>query len=68
MRQLTDEQRQTLASVLARDVAHVAPDWTAHNTHDPGITVLELLAYVLTELQYRTNSTLIATRSMPTVS
>ena len=56
MRHLTDEQWQALANVLARDIAQVAPDWTAHNTHDPGITVLELLAHALTDLQYRTTS------------
>ncbi|HQU78819.1 MAG TPA: hypothetical protein PLU47_05050 [Azonexus sp.] len=28
--------------------------WTDHNVHDPGITTLELLAYALTELAYRT--------------
>lgn len=27
--------------------------WTDHNTHDPGITTLELLAYALTDLSYR---------------
>ena len=27
--------------------------WTDHNTHDPGITTLELLSYALTELAYR---------------
>jgi len=27
--------------------------WTDHNTHDPGITTLELLSYALTELSYR---------------
>jgi len=27
--------------------------WSDHNTHDPGITQLELLAYALTELAYR---------------
>jgi len=27
--------------------------WTDHNTHDPGITMLELLSYALTELAYR---------------
>jgi hypothetical protein len=56
MRNLSDEQWQTLASVLVRDVAQVAPDWTAHNTHDPGITVLELLAYALTDLHYGSRS------------
>lgn len=28
--------------------------WTDHNLHDPGITVLELLCYALTDLGYRT--------------
>lgn len=27
--------------------------WTDHNVHDPGITILELLCYALTELGYR---------------
>jgi hypothetical protein len=28
--------------------------WTDHNTHDPGITILEVLSYALTDLAYRT--------------
>ncbi|MDZ7581806.1 MAG: hypothetical protein U5R30_14750 [Deltaproteobacteria bacterium] len=28
--------------------------WTDHNLHDPGITVLEILCYALTDLGYRT--------------
>lgn len=28
--------------------------WTDYNTHDPGITILEALAYAITELAYRT--------------
>ncbi|MEO9871516.1 hypothetical protein [Ekhidna sp.] len=32
-----------------------AGEWTDHNTHDPGITILEALCYSLTELGYRTN-------------
>jgi hypothetical protein len=27
--------------------------WTDHNSHDPGITILEILAYALTDLAYR---------------
>src|SRR4051812_5392478 len=27
--------------------------WTDHNTHDPGITILDLLCYVVTDLSYR---------------
>src|SRR5690606_36191728 len=29
--------------------------WTDHNTHDPGITILEVLCYALMDLGYRTN-------------
>jgi len=28
--------------------------WTDHNTHDPGVTILETLAYAITDLGYRT--------------
>ena len=56
MRRLSEEQWQSLASALQRAMTRVVPDWTAHNTHDPGITVLELLSYALTDLQYRTDT------------
>jgi len=56
MRTLSKEQWQSLASAMAREMTRVVPDWTTHNTHDPGITVLELLSYALTELQYRSNT------------
>ncbi|MDQ3112427.1 MAG: hypothetical protein M3R17_21300, partial [Bacteroidota bacterium] len=29
--------------------------WTDDNAHDPGITILEMLAYAITDLGYRTN-------------
>lgn len=56
MRTLSEEQWQSLASALAREMTRVASDWTTHNTHDPGITVLELLSYAMNELQYRSNT------------
>ena len=28
--------------------------WTDHNLHDPGITILEVLCYALSDLGYRT--------------
>ncbi len=28
--------------------------WTDYNTHDPGITIMELLSWVITDLGYRT--------------
>src|SRR3954453_21468529 len=27
--------------------------WTDHNTHDPGITILDLLCYAITDVSYR---------------
>lgn len=56
MRELSEEQWQSLASSVQRAMTRLVPDWTSHNTHDPGITVLELLSYVLTELQYRSKT------------
>lgn len=39
-------------------IAHIeqtgSAEWTDYNTHDPGISVLEALAYTITELAYRT--------------
>lgn len=29
--------------------------WTDYNTHDPGVTILEVLSYAITELGYRSN-------------
>ena len=29
--------------------------WTDYNEHDPGVTILENLAYTLTELSFKTN-------------
>lgn len=31
----------------------VSARWTDHNTHDPGITILEQLCYAITDLSYR---------------
>lgn len=47
------DQRQLFAIGLdqARRLSRLT--WTDHNTHDPGITMLELLAYGLTDLAYR---------------
>lgn len=40
-------------SVLPR----VAPEWTDHNAHDPGITLMELLAWAVEQEFYRANRT-----------
>ena len=53
---LTDKQWTGLARDFHRALTRVAPGWTDAGPHDPGVTVLELLAYVLTELQSRSNA------------
>ena len=52
----TDKQWTGLARDLQRALTRVAPDWTDAGPHDPGITVLELLAFVLDELQSRSDA------------
>ena len=47
------DQRQLAAIGLAGVRRLSRRQWTDHNTHDPGITTLELLAYALTDLAYR---------------
>ncbi len=49
---LNDAQRARLARDFQRAVGRVAPDWTGGNAHDPGITMLELFAFVLDDLQH----------------
>jgi hypothetical protein len=53
---LTDKQWKTLARDLRSAIARVAPEWTDTNEHDPGITVLEVLCYAITDLQYRSDA------------
>jgi hypothetical protein len=59
----TIPRRETLPTALdwaklrAEGLAHIQRlsrlVWTDHNSHDPGITTLEVLAYALTDLAYR---------------
>jgi phage tail-like protein len=51
---MTEQQWTVLADYLKQVLPRAAPDWTSSNTHDPGITVLEVLNYALTDLQLRT--------------
>ena len=36
-------------------IPRFAPGWTDHNVHDPGITLIELFAYLVESLLYRAN-------------
>ena len=40
-------------AVLQPLVRRLAPDWTEHNTHDPGVTLLRLCAWLTESLVYR---------------
>ena len=46
--------REILAEVLARIPAH-NPEWTNYNDSDPGITVLQLFAFMTESIVYRAN-------------
>ena len=50
---MTEQHWNALARYLREIVPRAAPDWTTSNSHDPGITVLEVLNYALTDLQLR---------------
>lgn len=47
---LDDRQFTTLVERVVRQIPRYAPEWTDHNVHDPGITFLELFAW-LVEMQ-----------------
>lgn len=49
------DQQQLFALGLERIRTLARRQWTDHNLHDPGITMLELLCYALTDLAYRAN-------------
>jgi Baseplate J-like protein len=36
------------------DIPRYAPDWTDHNLHDPGMTFIDLLAWIVDQQIYRT--------------
>lgn len=50
---ISEDQWQALAHTVRREVASHFPDWTASNIHDPGITLIELLAFLAESLLYR---------------
>jgi hypothetical protein len=46
MPDLTDDEWQALTTDLAQRVAAVAPDWTDPNESDPGVTTVQLMAFL----------------------
>ena len=47
-------QYETLRDLCIKHIQELAGKlWTDYNTHDPGITMLEVLSYVVTDLGFR---------------
>jgi hypothetical protein len=53
MGRINEDQWRAIALALHREVATHVPEWTSANTHDPGVTLLELFAFLTTDLMYR---------------
>ena len=53
MDDLSDADWEKLTRDLSTRVAAVAPDWTDWEAHDPGITLVELFAFLTESLLYR---------------
>jgi len=52
---LDDRSYQQLRDELIRRIPVYAPEWTDHNASDPGVTLLELFAFLGENLLYRFN-------------
>jgi Baseplate J-like protein len=52
---LDDRSYQQLRDELVRRIPVYAPDWTDHNPSDPGITLIELFAFLGENLLFRFN-------------
>lgn len=52
---LDDRRFQDLVDDAKRRIAHHCPEWTDHNVSDPGVTLIELFAFMTDELFYRLN-------------
>src|SRR6185295_11338534 len=52
---LDDRRFQDLLDEARRNIPRYCPEWTDHNLSDPGITLLELFAWLTDLLLYRLN-------------
>src|SRR5499427_10119321 len=52
---LDDRSYQQLRYELVRRIPVYAPEWTDHNASDPGITLIELFAFLGENLLFRFN-------------
>ena len=63
MRKFEEAAYREFAEALRERVAAYAPDWTDHDDGDPGITLIELFAFLTESLLYRANALPERTRS-----
>jgi predicted phage baseplate assembly protein len=52
---LDDRRFQDLVDDAKRMVQQRCPEWTDHNVHDPGVTLIETFAWMTDQLLYRLN-------------
>ncbi len=52
---LDDRKFQDLVDEAKTRIAHYCPEWTDHNVSDPGVTLIELFAWMTDLLLYRLN-------------
>jgi len=53
---LDDRQLRDLLEELARRLPAHSPEWTDRNASDPGVTLLELFAFLTEDLRYAANT------------
>ncbi len=52
---LDDRSFQDIVDQAKRMIPQYCPEWTDHNVSDPGVTLIELFAWMTESLQYRIN-------------
>src|SRR5829696_6125168 len=52
---LDDRSFEQLRDELVRRIPTYAPEWTDHNASDPGISLIQLFAYLAEQIGYRLN-------------
>jgi len=52
---LDDRRFQDLVDEAKRAIPRYCPEWTDHNVHDPGVTLIELFAHMVETMIFRLN-------------
>ena len=52
---LDDRDFQSIVDDVKRQIGLRCPEWTDHNVSDPGVTLLELFAFMAEMTQFRLN-------------